>query len=78
MRISQKQIQTAIYNINNFTNHKVSAMFTQGCGVYLEIDGIEYKHIRRDGTGQGLSNKKTMEILEPLRKEVINNFINKN
>ena len=65
-RISRKDICTMIENINNLTNHIVKASFTDGCGTYLTIDGIEYKHIRRDGTGEGLTNKEIFKMLMKL------------
>ena len=67
MRISQNQIRMAVENINYFTSHKAVATFTGGCGIYLTVDGKEYKHVRKDGTGEGLKNKEVMEILRVLK-----------
>ena len=66
MRISQNQIRVAVEIINYFTSHKAVATFT-GCGIYLTVDGKEYKHVRKDGTGEGLKNKEVMEILRVLK-----------
>lgn len=46
-RVSKKQLEIKASNINNLTNHKVKLFFTQGCGVYVEIDGKEYSHYRK-------------------------------
>ena len=70
MRVSQKQLQTVVDNINYFTQHKASVMFTAGCGVYLAIDGVDYKHKRKDGTHEGITNKAAYEILKQYDKEV--------
>lgn len=70
MRVSQKQLQTVVGNLNYYTQHKASVMFTAGCGVYLTIDGEEYKHKRKDGTHEGISNKEAYEILKQYDKEV--------
>ena len=63
MRYSQKDIRTLVSNVNDLTNHKVVAYYTQGCGTTLIIDGVEYNHKRRDGSTEGLSPKKCIEIL---------------
>lgn len=62
-RISKKMLQTAVDNINYYTNHKVKIYFTDGCGVYLVIDGIEYNKQIDENTFTGISNKKAYEIL---------------
>lgn len=72
MRISQKHLQTVVDNINYFTEHKVTVVFTQGCGVYMTIDGIEQLKVKVRGEKDcyhGITNKKAYEILEPYNDE---------
>ena len=70
MRVSQKQLQIAVDNINYFTQHKALVVITSGCGVYLTIDSVEYKHKRKDGTHDGITNKAAYGILQQYDKEV--------
>jgi hypothetical protein len=66
-RISKKQLETTIENINDLTNHEVKIFF--GCGVYLTIDGKEYKKQLNENEFTGITNKDAMEILESYREE---------
>ncbi len=70
MRITKKMLDTKILNVNSMTKHKVSVCYTQGCGVYLTIDNTEYSHKRRDGSNEGITNKKCYEILEQYDNEI--------
>jgi len=74
-RVSKQSLETQKYLINTETNHKVTLFFTQGCGVYVTIDEVDYVHIRRDGTGEGISNKKAFELLKPLAEKACQNFM---
>ena len=69
-RYSQKHIEIVISNINRYTDHKAIAYYTQGCGTSLKIDGIDYNHLRKDGSTEGFSPKKCMEILRPYADEI--------
>lgn len=70
-RFSKKQLEIKASNINNLTNHKVKLFFTQGCGVYVEIDGKEYSHYRKKYDDyEGLKNKEVIELLSQFDDEV--------
>ena len=75
MRISQKCLQICADNINAFTSHKVSILFTQGCGVYLNVDGMEYNHMMKNSNATGISNKEAYEIINKYDNEAIQNCI---
>lgn len=69
MRISQKHLQICVDNINHYTSHKVSIYFM--IGIHLVIDGKEYEHKRKDGTYEGISNKKAYEIMKQYDEEIM-------
>ena len=77
MRYTQNDIRITVKNINYYTDHKVKAYFTQGCGTSLNIDGIDYHHIRRDGTTEGFTPRKCMEILKPYSDEAVKKALEK-
>ena len=57
-------------NVRNFTKHTVKLFYTQGCGTYLTVDGVEYNHLRKDGSYEGISNKQCYEILRKFDNEI--------
>ena len=69
-RYSQKHIEIVLSNINHYTEHKAIAYYTQGCGTTLSVDGVIYNHLRKDGSTEGLSPKKCIEILRQYSDEI--------
>jgi hypothetical protein len=67
--MSRQYLQLVADNINRLTTHKIKLSFTQGCGVYLTIDGKEYSKQLDENQFTGISNKHAMEILEPYAEE---------
>ena len=70
-RYSKKRLETMAELINSFTKHKVNLFFSQGCGVYVEIDGKEYNHyMKKDNAYIGLKNKEVAKLLDQFFDEV--------
>ena len=80
MRVSQKLLQICVNNLNYYTEHKAHISFTQGCGVYLTIDDVEYKKKMRccEDCHTGITNKKAYEILSQYDNEVMEGFNRRN
>jgi len=80
-RISIKYLETVISNINYLTKHEVKLFVTQGCGVHLIIDGVEYNKQISENEFTGISNKQAMELLKPYndeaREEGLKRYCNK-
>ena len=76
MRVSQKLLQICVDNLNHYTKHKASIFLTQGCGVYLTIDGVEYdKAVKsEEDCRTGISNKKAYEILKQYDSEIMEEY----
>jgi len=78
MRVSQKLLQICVDNLNHYTKHKANIFLTQGCGVYLTIDDIEYdKKVKgKEDCRTGITNKKAYDILKQYDSEIMEGYKN--